>query len=148
MNHRRGLSLVELLATVVILGIVASAGIALMRLESAGNHGAQTTANTLAMDLQYARRQAITTGDEHYLALNYTGSYITSYVVTRNGVGAIDSVRTIPEDVQLTIDPEAKQAPSFTFEGQATSSYDFNLQASGLKQQVSVIATTGRATVN
>lgn len=149
-KRQRGVSLVELLAVTVILGILGSAAIAVMRVDSAGNHGAKTTARNLAKDLQQARQRAISTGDDHYLQLAYTGSYVSGYTMYRDDGGspvAVDSFQQLSDYVQVTIDPEVKLTPSFTFEGGATASYEFTVVGPNLKYQVTVTAATGRAQV-
>ena len=149
MNHRRGYSLLELMATVVILAIVAGTAFSVLRLDSLGNYGAKTVARTLAADLEFARYQAISSGDDHFLSL--TGSpNITQYTLYRDtgvSTSAVDAARKIPDQVTVTISPAASQTPSFTFEGQADSSFTFTVAGLSRTFQVVVIAATGRAQV-
>ena len=145
--QRRGLSLIELLAVVAILSVLVTAGFAVLRLDSAGNFGAETVARTVADDLQTARRLAITTGDDHYLLLTTSGSSITGYTIYDDSSSAVDTYRKIPEQVTATISPSGSQTPSFTFEGQAASSFTITIAGPDRSFSVSVLATTGRPVV-
>ena len=149
MKVRSGLSLIELLAVLTILGILVSAGFAVLRLDSLGNFGAETVAHNLAKDLQLARRMAITTGDDHYLLLTTSGSSITGYTIYQAGspAAAVDAYRQIPSQVTVTISPSASQTPSFTFEGQAASSFTLTLAGPDRSYTVTVVAATGRPQV-
>ena len=149
MHRNRGLSLVELLAVTVILGVLVTAGFAILRLDSTGNFGAETVAHTLAKDLQYARRLAITTGNDHYLVLTTSGSSVTGYTIYDGGTStAVDAYRAIPPYVTVTITPTGSQTPSLTFDGQATASFTFTLAGPNQSFAVSVLAATGRPAVS
>ena len=138
----------ELLAVMAILGVMVSAGFAVLRLDSTGNLGAETVAHTLATDLQHARRLAIRTGDDHYLVFTTSGGSITGYTIyDGNTTSAADAYRQIPDTVTVTISPAGSQSPSLTFEGQASSSFTLTLAGPGRTFTVSVLAATGRPVV-
>lgn len=148
MQQRRGLSLVELLAVMAILGVMVSAGFAVLRLDSTGNLGAETVAHTLATDLQHARRMAITTGNDHYLVFTTSGASITGYTIYDGSTSsAVDTYREIPETVTVTISPSGSPSPSLTFEGRASSSFTLTLAGPSRSFTVSVLAATGRPVV-
>jgi prepilin-type N-terminal cleavage/methylation domain-containing protein len=149
-GRRAGYSLLELIAVVAILGIMAAMTWATMTTGVLGNHGADVTARQLALDLQLARRQAIATGINHWLQLTASGGNITAYQIYRTNGGssiAVDAVRTIPDHVTATLSPNGSTTPAFTFEGQAASSFAFTLAGASRTWQVSVTALTGRARV-
>ena len=149
MSLRRGLSLVELLAVMAILGVMVTAGFAVLRLDSAGNLGAETAAHTLAKDLQHARRLAITTGNDHYLLFTTSGGSITGYTIYDGSTAsAVDAYRQIPDTVTATIAPSASQTPALTFEGLASASFTITLAGPDRSLAVSVLAATGRPVVS
>lgn len=150
MSTRHGYSMIELLAVVTILGVLVAAGYATMTTDSVGNHAAGVAARQLALDLEQARRQAIATGDQHFLQFALAGSKITGYTVRRStgsGSTAVDSFRAIPAHVTVTMSPAASTSPAYTFEGQAASSYTLTLAGSQRSWQVIVTAATGRPRV-
>ena len=149
MSQRRGLSLLELLASTAVLGVIAGTAFAIMRLDSLGNHGAMTVARTLANDLELARYRSINTGDDHFLLLTSSSS-IVAYTLHRDTGGssiAEDVTREIPGQVTVTISPAAGQTPSLTFEGLAASSFTFTVAGPQRTLEVTVTAATGRAVV-
>jgi prepilin-type N-terminal cleavage/methylation domain-containing protein len=145
-----GYSLLELIAVVAILGIMACMTYAMMTTDVLGNHGADATARQLALDLELARREAIATGINHWLQLSVSGGQVTAYQIYRTNGGssiAVDTLRAIPEHVTVTISPSGSTTPAFTFEGQAASTFTFTLAGASRTWQVAVTAATGRARV-
>jgi prepilin-type N-terminal cleavage/methylation domain-containing protein len=147
---RGAFSLLELLAVVVILGVVVGAGFATMTTDAVGNHAAGVAARQLALDLEQARRRAISTGNNHFLQFTLAGSNITGYTLrSSNGAGstAVDSYRAMPGHVTVTMSPSGSTSPVMNFEGQAASSYTITLAGTQRTWQVIVTAVTGRPRV-
>jgi prepilin-type N-terminal cleavage/methylation domain-containing protein len=147
---RGAFSLLELLAVVTILGVLVAAGFATMTTDAVANHSAGIAARQLALDLEQARRSAISTGDEHFLQFALSGSNITGYTLRRStgaGSTAADSYRAIPEHVTVTMSPSGATSPAMNFEGQAASSYTMTLTGPKQSWQVVVSAATGRPRV-
>lgn len=90
---RRGYSLPELLATLVIVGILAA--LAAPRISGAGKAARQTGAmNQLATDLSLTRMRAIRAGNAARLVINSTGTAYQVEVRKADGV-TTDTVKTV-----------------------------------------------------
>lgn len=118
---RRAFSLFEMLAVLVIMGLVA--GMAITRF---GHAAYQTTdaeglARRLTLDLAQARRRAIATGDDHYLLFNRTSGVVTSYALFRDASGGatqVDDTIAIPSGATITTPSDTW---TFDFAGSITT---------------------------
>src|SRR5690348_16459018 len=79
----RGFSLLELLAVMTLLGVLAAVGVSRMDRGTLLNVGAQGDARRVALDLHQARRRAISTGDNHFVRFSLTSGKATSFTVFR-----------------------------------------------------------------
>lgn len=140
---RGGLSLLELIAVVTLVGVLSVVAIARLGPTVLGDIAAQSDARRLVLDLDQIRRRAIATGDSHHLSFNGTTGSYSGYTLYRNTSGGdvvVDSVREFPS--QLRVSANASQMV-FDFEGQAGANYRINLVGPKQGRRVDVIALTG-----
>lgn len=140
---RRALSLLELTAVSVVLGVLAIAGIASFGHGSLANASAEGFARKLSLALTHARRATISTGDNHYVQLSPASGTITSFTVIRrasSGDVQIDQSHTVPTDVTLT---SANRELEFDFDGSALATYSVDLATSDRSWSISVVPLTG-----
>jgi len=118
-NERRGFTLLELIVTVTMVGILAAVATARLSSSTQANHSTVGDARRLALDLLQAQRRAISTGDNHYVAFTTTAGKIVSYTLYRRQSGvnvAVDAVHTF--DTQITItsaDTNLEYQPLYPF---------------------------------
>ena len=144
---RRGISLIELIAVVVILGVVAAVAVGRLGFQSLADVGSQADARRLAFDLLAVQRRAIATGDNHYLQLDQAnGRFVgyTAYRVSAAGAVAVDNPRTFATGLNLQASHTRME---FTFEGAALAAYQITLAAPDRSWQLTVVPTTGAVRV-
>jgi prepilin-type N-terminal cleavage/methylation domain-containing protein len=140
---RRAFNLLELLAALVIVGLLAIAGISRFGSGTMENVGADGCARKLALDLMQARRRTIATGDNHYLLLDIVGSNVTSYTMYRRAAGgdvAVDQTRTMPAGVTVTASHGTLE---FDFDGASLASYSIVVAGPNRTWTVSTVMATG-----
>jgi prepilin-type N-terminal cleavage/methylation domain-containing protein len=146
-QQRRGVSLLELIAVVALMGIFFTAGIVRLGPSAANNMSARAAARLLATDLRHAQRQAITTGDDHYLEFQTQSSTITGYRTYRDDGGSgeqVDDLRDFPSRMTVT---SAESQLRFDFEGSAAAAYDITFAGADRTMQVQVVPVTGAVRV-
>jgi len=136
------MTLIELLAVVMIVGIFSS--VALMRVGngSFGRPSVDAFSRQLSVDLRYTRSMAITKKANHYLGFDSTG-----YTLFRRDSPTdimVQPRRPLPQGVGGTI-----STWNFEFEpsGAALAAYWCDLSSSGVTYRVEVIPVTGTTTV-
>lgn len=140
---RRGFSLLELLAVITLLGVLAAVGVSRMDRGTLMDVGAQGDARRVALDLLQARRRAISTGDNHFVSFTLSGGTASSFTLFRRTSGgdvAVESVRTVSEGVSIT--PNATEA-EFVFDGTSLASYSIAVVGQDKSWTVLVIPATG-----
>jgi prepilin-type N-terminal cleavage/methylation domain-containing protein len=144
----RGFTLLELLAVVALMGVLALAAAGAFRPETIGDLNGQITAQRIAWDLRRVRRQSIAIGDNHLLQCVQSGGVVTSYTLQRrladNSLVPIDQTRPIPAYVTVTA---TSSAPEFTFEGAALAGYTFTVASPHRTWTITVAQATGSVTV-
>ncbi|QEF98746.1 hypothetical protein Mal15_28010 [Stieleria maiorica] len=82
-HHRCGLSLIELLVVVTLLGVFATAALMRFGRDTFGDTGARSQARLLSLAMLHAQRAAIRTGDSHGVVMQGPAAAATSWTVVR-----------------------------------------------------------------
>lgn len=140
-NERRGVTLLELLAVVTILGIFAS--ITMMRFGRSifADFGSQGEARAISLALLQAQRGAIKTGDNHYVEFDATAA--TSFSIFRamdTGDRLVDGPHALQEDSTITVSSTKME---FTFEGRALGAYTVTLDGENWTWNLEVVPING-----
>ncbi|MHC2071042.1 pilus assembly FimT family protein [Bremerella sp. T1] len=139
---RRGYSLIEMLAVVVILGILAAIGAVRLAPGLKDNLATETDSFRMLMALREARSAAISTGDEHRLRLLQSGGTITGYQIERLGGST-----TVVEGPHLfsgraAISQTGSDA-TFDFQGQAIVAPVLTFVGPNRTDRITVVSATG-----
>lgn len=149
-RHRRGFSLPELMVVMLIIGIVAVAGMPSYA-RSISQFRAEAAAKRIAADLMYARQTAMNQGTSKQVAFAVsTNSYSMPTVPNPDRPSLMYSVK-----LSSTAYPAKIMAASFggfslvTFDrfGQPNTAGSITVQAQEYQRLVNLNAVTGRATV-
>ena len=149
-THRRrpGMSLLELLAVVTLMGILAVIGTTRFGRSVYANFGSQGEARTLSLSMLRAKRLSITTGDNHFIQFDAaTPNAATQYsLMRRTGTGdtLVEGPSILNEDV--TVVPSATEM-DFNFEGEAAAPYQVDFTGNGRNWRLNVIPITGAVVV-
>lgn len=142
------MTLIEVLAVVLIVGIMSSVLIMRLGLPSVGNPGARAVARRLALDLRHARSLAIAQGVNHYLGFDAGGEMLTGYTIYREAGAndvAVESYRAFERGVTAT---SAATRAEFEPGGTALAGYSFIVAGPTQNYTVTVIAATGTTIVS
>ncbi len=119
---RYGVSLLELLAVLTLMGIMAAAAASRFDRSILGDTGVRSGARALSLGILQAQRAAIRTGDAHGIVFYGAKSNVSSWAVVRvMGNGArelVDGPYTIPGDYRVQVDTDEIL---FDFEGNGES---------------------------
>ena len=140
--ERFGVSLLEVVMTVTLLGIFVATAAARLGPAAKDNFGARAEARRLSLDLLRAQRAAIATGQNHFVQMISSGSGITGYTV-RQRVGAGSTVletRQFSQGISVTATHNVLE---YTFEGSALAAYQVTLAGEDHSWQATVVPVTG-----
>lgn len=146
-SGRRAFSLVELIAIVAIIGLLATAGLMRYGAGTVQNLSGDAFARKLALDLIQARRRTIATGDNHYLLLAPTADSMTSYRMWRRASGGdvvVDQTQAVPSGVTCSASHTTLE---FDFDGAALAAYTATVVAPNRSWTVSTVMATGTVQV-
>ncbi len=144
---RRAMSLLELTVVVSILGLLTTAAITRFGHSTLKTGGAEGFARNISLALIHARRATISTGDNHYLQLYFSGSHVSSYALFRrvsSGDVQVDVVREVPNDVIVTC---ASAQLEFDFDGSALAGYSLSVTGEQRSWNISLVLLTGAVLV-
>jgi type II secretory pathway pseudopilin PulG len=136
-------SLLELVATLAILGLIVAAGIGTFGSNTVQNVAAEGFARKLALDLMQARRRTIATGDNHYLQCTVVAGKVTSYAIYRRAAGGdvvVDQTQTVPAGATVTTSHTTLE---FDFDGAALAAYSLTVAGPSRSWTVSTTVVTG-----
>ena len=140
---RRAFSLIELTAVLVIVGLLAAAGLTRWGWNTMQNLSGEGFARRLALDLVQARRRTIATGDNHYLQLSPSAANVTSYTMYRRATGGdtvVEQTRTIPSGVTAS---SSHATLEFDFDGTSLASYSVAVVGPDRTWTITTVMATG-----
>ncbi|MFQ5805345.1 MAG: GspH/FimT family pseudopilin [Phycisphaerae bacterium] len=143
-----GMTLVELLVVVALIGVLSAVVIVRIGPWSIGNPGARAVARRLALDLRHARVLAIAEGTNHYLGFDADGTTLLGYTIYRTASPTdipVETYRTFDSGVAAT---SATTRAEFMPTGAALGAYTCVVSGSTKNYTVTVIAATGTTTVS
>jgi prepilin-type N-terminal cleavage/methylation domain-containing protein len=147
-DARGAFTLLEMVAVVALLGILALAAAGAFRPQTIGDMDGHVTAERIAWSLRTARRRAIATGDNHVLQFQTSAGAVTGYTLHRRNADtsltAIDAAITLPSYVTVTA---SSTVPEFTFEGDSLAGYTFTVASPHKSWTVTVAQATGTVRV-
>jgi type II secretory pathway pseudopilin PulG len=142
------MSLMELVAVVTILGLVAAMAATRFGTNAVADVSASGFARRIALDCFQARRRAISTGNNHLLRFTISSGKATQYVLYSK-VGAnltqMDDVHTVPTNVTVTTAGTTDM--EFTFTGGTIAGYTITVASADRTKTVTVPMATGKAFV-
>jgi prepilin-type N-terminal cleavage/methylation domain-containing protein len=147
-DARGAFTLLEMVAVLTLLGILALAAAGVFRPQTVGDMDGHVTAERIAWNLRAARRRAIATGDNHVLVFQTSAGVVTGYTLNRRNADtsltAIDAAITLPTYVTVTA---SSTLPEFTFEGDTLAGYTFTVTAPHKAWTITVAQATGSVRV-
>lgn len=140
--RHQGFSLLELLAVVTILGLLAAIGAARLAPGIQGNVARGTDSFRILMALRQARASAIATGDDHRLRMIATSGVITGFQIER--LGGTTTIVEGPHNFsgETTILQTGSHA-TFNFQGEATVAPVLTFAGPDRTDRITVVTATG-----
>ncbi len=153
--RRRGVTLLELLVVVTLMGVLSSVVMTRYGRDVFGDFGARSEAHQLWIDLEVTRRLSIRTGKAHTLVMTgpAAGPWVGYDVVegglsdARAGKGASQPgfPRQFPDELVVTGN---RQAVDFSFEGHASGAGEWLLSGPHRSWSVRVVPLSGAASTS
>lgn len=155
MNARKrkphpGVTLLELVMVITIMGILAAIGTARFGRSVYANFGSHGEARTASLALLRAHRSAIKTGDNHFLQFDAASpTPATRYSLMRL---ATDGTASLVEGPHV-LNPDVRVVASaaelhFNFEGEAAAAYQVDFMGNGRNWRLNVVPITGAVIVS
>lgn len=143
---RRAVSLIELMAVVLVIGLLGTMAVTRYGTSVIGDVGAEGFARRLALDCLQARRRTISTGDNHLLRFTLNGGTAIQYALYRRqgaSVTLVDDARSVPTGVTVTTGGTTDM--EFTFTGETLAAYTISITAPDRSLTLIVPQLTGKA---
>jgi type II secretory pathway pseudopilin PulG len=135
--------LLELIAVVTVVGLLAAAAVTRFGTGAESTIGAEADARRIALDLLQAQRRSIGTGNNHFVQFNSSGGAVVSYTLYRrtgSGDVQVESLRMVPTGVTVTA---SHSVAEYNFEGQALAAYSITVSGPSRSWTVSVVPVSG-----
>jgi type II secretory pathway pseudopilin PulG len=145
-GRRGGVSLLELLLVVTMMGIFAAVAFARLGPAAGSNFSARAEARRLALDLMHAQRRAISTGQNHFLQMTSSGGGITGYTVRQRVGAGSQTIETRQFAAPLSVTSSHTDL-EFTFDGSSLAAYQVTLNGPDHTWQATVVPITGAVRV-
>ena len=120
--RRQGVSLLELLAVVVLIGIFSTAIMTRMSRDILGDSGARSEARRISIGLLGSQRAAIRTGETYGItfagSLTQVSSWTSMRIDSTGNRQTVDGPNSVPNDIRLSVD---QNEVWFDFEGNGTA---------------------------
>ena len=153
--RRRGVTLLELLVVVTLMGILSSVVVSRYGRDVFGDFGARSEAQHLWIDLEAARRMAIRSGSEYSLIMTGTGTGPwTGYDIVSGapldarggkGVSQTGAPRVFPAELVVS---GGVKVVGFSFEGHASEAAEWTLTGPNRTWRVRLVPLSGAASVS
>lgn len=141
---RNGLSLLELVAVLTLIGVFAAIGAARFGPSAGRNFSSGGDARRLALDLLQCQRRAISNGANHYVEFTSSSGSIVGYTLYRRtspSTGtAVDAYRDFPQGETVTTSHTQLE---YQFDGSALAAYVVTFTGPNRSTQVSVVPASG-----
>jgi prepilin-type N-terminal cleavage/methylation domain-containing protein len=147
-QQRRGMTLFEIVAVVMIIGMLGAMAATRFGTNAVADVDAQGFARRIALDCFQARRRAISTGNNHLLRFTIVGGQATQYVLySKSGatLTQVDDVHMVPTNVTVTTGGTTDM--EFTFTGATVAGYAISVASADRTKTVTVPMATGKAFV-
>ncbi len=142
--QRRGMSLLELLAVVALMGVFTAAVASRFGRDILGDVGVRGEARKLSLGMLEAKRCAVRTGDQHGIQLYGSTSDVTSWAVVRvhddGSRTVVDGPFVVERDFTVKAD---RSELLFDFEGHAQSAFNANLVGPHRQWAIQIFPLTG-----
>lgn len=142
-RRRCGLSLLELLAVVTLMGVISAAAAVRFGRDIFGDTGVRSGARTLSLAMLEAQRGAIRTGQTHglqlYGPLNNASSWSVVRVEDDSSRTVVDGPHAIPKDYRVQVDASEVL---FDFEGNGNTAFQADLFGPHRSWRISVFPLT------
>ncbi|UCD17915.1 MAG: GspH/FimT family pseudopilin [Candidatus Zixiibacteriota bacterium] len=158
LKSSRGITLVELMATVVIIGIIAAIATPHFQKAIERIRFRSQTKNLVSM-LRTARSHAISEKKPYGVAFDFSANTVSLFLDSANlgantyepGADSLIAVDTLPPEFMSCYSTFAGSAVVFQPNGSASSTGDINLRAATESEisesQINVLASTGRSKI-
>ena len=142
-RSRFGMSLLELLAVIPLMGIFSAAAVTRFGRDIFGDTGVKSEARKISLGMLSAQRGAIRTGDRHGVVFDGSLSQATQWTVVRELSGGareiVDGPHTIADDFSVSVDSDEIM---FDFEGNGTSTFQCDLQGPHRSWRITILPLT------
>lgn len=148
-NRRRGVSLLELLVVVTLMGTLSSVVVTRYGRDIFGDMGARSEAHGLWLDLQHAKAIAIRNGTTVSVIFDkVSNGQLSGYQIVE-GIGSARAIVGEPSsfgsDINITANVSSVQ---FTFEGHATAACTIKLKGPNRSWRLDVVPLSGSVRIS